>query len=94
MLALSGAGIDNTYSGARSEKNEELQTFINGGYKRGDSVVRCVGKDHKPVRFVTYCPVMMAGIDNGHLPDTVVSRSITIRLKAKKSSERVEEFDR
>lgn len=68
--------VDAIWSGA---KNEGLRGVLNGGYKHSGYVWRNVGGE--PVKFGTFSPKLLAGIDNGMLPDTVASRSINIRLK-------------
>jgi hypothetical protein len=76
----------------RSERAQDVTTFINSGYRKGDYTIRCVGKAQTPTKFRTFAPVGMGALDTGFLPDTVTSRSIPIRLKAKKRNEYVEEF--
>lgn len=67
--------IDATYSGASDEK---LRQMLNAGYKRGATVPRTFGKS--TYSFPVYSPKILMGIDNGHLPDTVLDRSIRIDL--------------
>ena len=60
--------------------DEELRGVVNGSQRRNTAyVLRCVGDDHEPRQFVTWCPKAMAGI--GGLPDTVLDRSIVVRLE-------------
>ena len=68
--------VDAVWSGA---KNEGLRGVLNGGYKHSGYVWRNVGGE--PTKFGTFSPKLLAGIDNGMLPDTVASRSIPIRLR-------------
>ena len=84
--------FDAIYGGVKSEGNEDLRKFFNGGYKRGSHVIRCAGNSHDPHKFETFAAVVMAGLDSPHFPETIVSRSVPIRLKAKLSSEHVENF--
>lgn len=72
--------VDTVWSGA---KNEDLRRVINGGYKRSGYIWRTVpGPDGpEPTQFRTFCPKLLAGIDNGHLPDTVATRCLFINLK-------------
>lgn len=84
--------FDALYSGIKSERNEDLRVIVNTGYRRGSNAIRCVGRMQTPERFKTFAPVALAGIDNGHMPDTIASRCIFIRLKAKLSREHVEPF--
>lgn len=68
--------IDATYSGA---KDEDLRQVLNAGYKRGATIPRSAGK--VSISYPVYCPKVLMGIDNGHLPDTVTDRSIRIDMK-------------
>lgn len=67
--------VDALYSGA---KDEVLRMMLNAGYRRGGVVPRVVGKS--VVNYSAFCPKLLMGIDNGHLPDTVLDRSIRIDL--------------
>ena len=67
--------IDATFNG---EKNESLRGPLNIGYKLGSTIPRAVGKS--VIQYPAYNPKAMFGIDNGHLPDTVTSRSIRIDM--------------
>lgn len=68
--------IDATFSG---QKDEQLRMMLNAGYKRGATVPRVQGK--ATINFPVYCPKLLMGIDNGHLPDTITDRSIRIDMK-------------
>lgn len=68
--------IDTTFAGA---KDEDLRRALNSGYKRGATIPRSAGKSS--IDFPIYCPKIMMGIDNGHLPETVTQRSIRIELE-------------
>lgn len=79
--------IDTFFNGA---KHEEMRAVLNGGYRRGGHVWRVVkGEPHK---FNVFGPKLLAGINNGKLPDTVQDRSIAIRLRRKPKHEGVEPF--
>ena len=61
-------------------KDDELRGVINGSQRRDLAhVLRCVGEEHEPRQFVTWCPKAIAGI--GKLPDTVVDRSLVLNLE-------------
>lgn len=74
--------VDAVWSGA---KNEDLRGVLNSGYKHNGSVLRAFGnpndEDGGVKRFSTYCPKVLAGIDNGQVPDTIMDRSIVLTLK-------------
>ena len=60
--------------------DDELRGVVNGSQRRSSAyVLRCVGDEHEPRQFVTWCPKAIAGI--GGLPDTVLDRSIVVRLE-------------
>jgi Protein of unknown function (DUF3631) len=71
--------IDATFSG---QKDEPLRQGLNVGYKRsGSTIPRSAGKT--TIDFPVYGPKVMMGIENGHLPETVLTRSIRIDLHKK-----------
>ena len=62
----------------------DLRAVINGSQRRASAyVLRCVGDDHEPRAFGTWCPKALAGI--GDLPDTVRDRALVIRLERRPS---------
>jgi hypothetical protein len=64
--------------------NEELRGLINVGFERWDAfVTRCVGDEHTPTFFNTWCPKAIAAI--GALAGTIMDRSIVIRLQRAES---------
>ena len=66
-------------------KDPELRGIFNGSQRRGSArVIRCVGEDHEPRSFNTWCPKAISGI--GSLPDTVMDRSLVIRLERRPSN--------
>lgn len=70
--------VDTIYSGS---KNEELRGVLNSGYKHNGKIPRVDQTSELGYRdFSTFCPKVLAGIDNGNVPNTVLDRSITIRL--------------
>ncbi len=76
----------------RTDKYEEVRSIINAGHRRGATVPRTVsvGNKHAVQFFPVFGPKVLAGI--GQLPDTVVDRSIPIRMLKRKRSEPVEKF--
>ena len=68
--------------------NPDLIAVINSSQRRsGAYVTRCVGEDHEPRRFSSWCPKAMAGI--GNLPDTVRDRALVIRLERRPPGQRL-----
>jgi hypothetical protein len=71
------------------EDRKAALSVLNSGYKRGATVDRCADKGALET-FSCYCPKAYAGLDVRQMPDTLLSRSITIRLETKLATERVE----
>lgn len=71
--------------------NEPLRSVVNSGWTRGASVPRCIGDERTPHAFPTFCPKAI-GMKGRKLPDTTLSRCITIELKRKHTNEKVEHF--
>jgi putative DNA primase/helicase len=65
------------------KRDTDHRNILNAGYERMGTVTRCVptpnGKDWEVVDFPCYCPVALAGI--GGVPETVLDRSIILRLQ-------------
>ena len=64
-------------------------SVLNTGYKRGARVDRC--KDDGTLEsFSCFCPKAYAGLDDRSIVDTLLSRSITVRLERKSKAEKGE----
>ena len=81
-----------TVFGPKAKENEETRALLNAGHRRGAVVGRCVvkGKTFETEEIPAYCAVALAGL--GWLPDTILSRSIIIRMRRRHAGERVEQF--
>jgi len=81
-----------TVFGPRAKDNEDIRGLLNAGHRRGATAGRCVvrGKVIETEELPAYCAVAVAGI--GDLPDTLLSRSVVIRMKRRSPAERVEPF--
>ena len=58
--------------------NEELIAVVNTGHKIDGQVLRCVGDDFEVRSFAVYSPTAVAAIRR--LPDTILDRSIIVRM--------------
>ena len=85
--------VDAVFSG-RSEKAEEIRGIINAGHRRGAKVGRCVMQAKMAVTqdYPVFCALALAGL--GWLPDTLMSRSILIRMRRRAHDEIVEPYRR
>lgn len=69
---------------------EDLRGLLNAGHRRGASIPRCVGKSQEVVRFPVFAAVALAGL--GDLPDTLMSRSVIVRMRRRAPHETVASF--
>lgn len=83
-----------TVFGPRAKDNEDLRGLLNAGHRRGATAGRCVvkGKVIETEELPAYAAVAMAGL--GDLPDTLMSRSVVIRMRRRAPGETVEPFRR
>lgn len=83
-----------TVFGPKAKENEEIRGLLNAGHRRGAVAGRCVvrGKTVETEEISAYAAVALAGL--GWLPDTILSRSIIIRMRRRDSGETVEPFRR
>ncbi|MBW8088596.1 DUF3631 domain-containing protein [Streptomyces hygroscopicus subsp. hygroscopicus] len=81
-----------TIFGPKAGENEQLRGFINAGHTRGRVMYRCVGDgaNQQVQGFPSYCAVAVAGL--GNLPDTIMTRSVIIRMRRRARNEKVEPF--
>ncbi|ARZ68748.1 hypothetical protein SMD11_3104 [Streptomyces albireticuli] len=81
-----------TIFGPKAGDNEQLRGFLNAGHRRGKLTYRCVGDgSNQTVQgFPSYCAVAMAGL--GSLPDTILTRSVIIRMRKRAPNETVEPY--
>lgn len=70
----------------------DLRALLNAGHRKGATIPRCVGPRHDVVRFPVFAAVALAGL--GDLPDTLMSRSVIIRMRRRAPGEHVEPFRR
>ncbi|MFD7514077.1 DUF3631 domain-containing protein [Streptomyces niveus] len=82
-----------TVFGPKAGDNEELRGFLNAGHRRTGVTYRCVADaagGQSVQAFPSYCGVAVAGL--GNLPDTIMTRSVIIRMRRRARSEKVEPF--
>lgn len=83
-----------TVFGPKAKDNEEIRGLLNAGHRRGAVAGRCVvrGKIIETEEIPAYCALALAGL--GNLPDTILTRSVVIRMRRRSSDEQVEPFRR
>lgn len=83
-----------TVFGPRAKENEDIRGLLNAGHRKGAVAGRCVvrGRTVETEELPAYCAVALAGL--GDLPDTLMSRSIVVRMRRRREDERVEQYRR
>ena len=83
-----------TVFGPKAKENEEIRGLLNAGHRRGAVAGRCVvhGKKVETEEISAYCAVALAGL--GWLPDTILSRSVIIRMRRRGPGEKVMAYRR
>ncbi|MFJ2775957.1 DUF3631 domain-containing protein [Kitasatospora sp. NPDC087315] len=78
--------VDTIFGNPRTaEMNEGLRGLLNAGHQRNRPVTRSVGNDHQAREFDTFAMAALAGI--GDLPDTIMDRSVVIRMRRRADGE-------
>ncbi len=79
-----------TVFGPKAKENEDIRGMLNAGHRKGAMAGRCVvrGKAIETQELDAYCAVMLAGLDD--LPDTLMSRSVVVRMRRRAPHEPVE----
>ncbi len=83
-----------TLFGPRAKDSEDIRGMLNAGHRKGATAGRCVvrGRVIETEELPAYCAVALAGLDD--LPDTLMSRSVVIRMRRRSPAEVVEPFRR
>ncbi|MGQ0429064.1 MAG: DUF3631 domain-containing protein [Gammaproteobacteria bacterium] len=83
-----------TVFGPKAKENEEIRGILNAGHRRGAMAGRCIirGKTVETEELPAYCAVAMAGL--GQLPDTILTRSIIVRMRRRAPGEVIEPYRR
>lgn len=84
--------IDTVFGDKAKHSNEEIRGLLNAGHRKASTAGRCVlkGKEYSTEELPAYCAVALAGL--GYLPDTILTRSIVIKMQRRAANEHVEPF--
>jgi putative DNA primase/helicase len=72
--------------------NNDLKEVVNGGWTRGETVIRCDGETNEPRPFSIFCPKGI-GMIGRKLPPATLSRTIIIAMQRKRPNEVTDDFD-
>lgn len=83
-----------TVFGPKAKENEEIRGLLNAGHRKHSKAGRCVvrGKQVFTEEIPAYCAVALAGL--GGLPDTILTRSVIVRMRRRAPHEVVTPFRR
>src|SRR5215813_5118023 len=83
-----------TLFGPKAKENEDIRGLYNAGHRRGAVAGRCAlhGKKVVPEEIPAFSALSLAGL--GWLPDTILSRSIVIRMRRRAPHEKITPFRR
>jgi hypothetical protein len=86
--------IDTVFGPRAKGENEEVRGLLNAGHRKGAVAGRCVvkGKRIETEELPAYAAVALAGLDD--LPDTLMTRSVVVRMRRRAPGEQVEPFRR
>ena len=78
----------------KAGENEDIRGLLNAGHRKHSVVGRCVvyGKRIETEETPAYCAVALAGL--GDMPDTILTRSVVIRMRRRAPTERIEPYRR
>lgn len=79
-----------TVFGPKAKDNEDIRGMLNAGHRRGATAGRCVVRGTRVMteELPAYCAVALAGLDD--LPDTLMTRSVVVRMRRRSPAEVVE----
>jgi hypothetical protein len=79
-----------TVFGPKAKDNEDIRGMLNAGHRKGATAGRCVirGRIVETEELPAYCAVALAGLDD--LPDTIMTRSVIVRMRRRSADEQVE----
>jgi Protein of unknown function (DUF3631) len=86
--------IDTVFGPRAKSENEDVRGLLNAGHRKGAVAGRCVvkGKRIETEELPAYSAVALAGLND--LPDTLMSRSVVIRMRRRAPDEPVQPFRR
>jgi hypothetical protein len=78
--------------GPKAKEHEDVRSFLNSGHRRGATFGCCVklGGRIETEDVQSFAAVALAGL--GWLPDSIMTRSVTIRMRRRAPDEKVEAF--
>jgi Protein of unknown function (DUF3631)/RepB DNA-primase N-terminal domain len=84
--------VDTVFGAKAAGSSEEIRGLLNAGSRKGAVAGRCVmdGRTVRTEEIPAYSALALAGI--GDLPDTILNRSVIVRMRRRSPGERVEPY--
>jgi hypothetical protein len=84
--------VDSVFSKRPNDSTEELRGLINSGYRRGATVGRAekTNSGISTADWSSFCPIALAGLND--LPETVMTRTIVVRMRRRRADETVRPY--
>lgn len=85
--------VDAVFNVKNGGNYEDLRALLNAGYKRGNTIPRCVGDAAKMQvqKFKVFSPVALAGLA-GNMPATILTRAVVIHMRKRPAGVKVKAF--
>lgn len=83
---------DTIFHAKAGEQAQALRAVVNAGHREGSVAERFNNQTNKNETFPAFSPAAIAGLDD--LPDTIMSRSVVVRMKKRASDEPVTAYRR
>ncbi|MFI7130191.1 DUF3631 domain-containing protein [Nonomuraea sp. NPDC050153] len=81
---------DTVFGPKAADNNEDLRGIVNAGHQRNRPYIRWDAATRKPEHCSTFAMVALAGI--GNMPDTIMDRSVVIRMRRRGPGESVRPY--
>lgn len=81
---------DTVFGPKAADNNEDLRGLINAGHQRNRPYIRWDATSRRPENCPTFAMVALAGI--GNMPDTIMDRSVIIRMRRRAPGETVKPY--
>lgn len=85
--------VDTVFS-SNQPGTDIIKSILNAGYAFGEKVYRVNPNTMNPEGFCAFAPVALVGIDNRAMPDTILTRSIPIRMTRATRATDIEVWDK
>lgn len=85
---------DAIFKGSKNDSSEELRGLLNSGYRKGATAGRITIKGNEMIaqEWPSFAATALAGLNT--LPETIMTRSVVVRMKKRRKDQHVEAYRR